>query len=78
MALSRPIFSYNPQKYIHKQFLLSNPRKSPPSKLICYTVEDFCLVNGVCPDGNILQWQSKSIVRGMAAGSYSTLWSHLH
>ena len=31
-------FSDNPQKYIHEKFLLSNPRKFPPSKLIRYTV----------------------------------------
>ena len=27
------------------------------------------VVNGVCPDGHILHWQSQPMVRGMAAGN---------
>ena len=32
------LLRHNLRKYIHKKFLLSNPRKFPPSKLIHYTV----------------------------------------
>ena len=27
------------------------------------------MVNGICPDGHILHWQSQEMVRGMAAGN---------
>ena len=27
------------------------------------------VVNGICPDGHVLHWQSQPLVRGMAAGN---------
>ena len=27
------------------------------------------VVNGICPDGHVLHWQSQPMVRGMAAGN---------
>ena len=27
------------------------------------------VVNGICPDGHVLHWQSHPMVRGMAAGN---------
>ena len=43
-------FIYNPQKYIREKFLLSNPQKFPPSKLIRYVVAKLGIV------ANILNW----------------------
>ena len=27
------------------------------------------MVNGICPDGHVLHWQSQPMVRGMATGN---------
>ena len=27
------------------------------------------MVNGICPDGHVLHWQSQPMLRGMAAGN---------
>ena len=42
------LFSYNPREYIHKKFLLSNPRKLLPSKLIRYTVPQIRVLKIIC------------------------------
>ena len=33
------------------------------------TVGTLLVVNGICPDGHVLHWQSQPMVRGMAAGN---------
>ena len=42
------LFSYNPRKYIREKFLLSNPRKFFPYKLIRYTVQQIRVLKIIC------------------------------
>ena len=43
------LFSYNPQKYIREKFILSDPQKFPPLKLIHYTVFDSNILQQTFP-----------------------------
>ena len=38
-------------------------------KLATFIVGTWLVVNGICPDGHVLHWQSQPMVRGMAAGN---------
>ena len=38
-------------------------------KLETSTIGTLLVVNGICPDGHVLHWQSQPMVKGMAAGN---------